>query len=72
MKKLSIILVGIIFVLSMTGLALAQEKAKPGKAPEVSKPGESTKAAESAKSQAPKPGEAKPEKASQYPVWPTT
>ena len=57
MKKLSIILIGIIFVLSATGVALAQEKANPGKAPEVAKPGESAKA------QAPKSEEAKPEKA---------
>jgi Cu/Ag efflux protein CusF len=63
MKKLSIILISIIFVLSTTGVALAQEKAKPGKSPEVAKPGESAKAAESAKAQAPKSEEAKPEKA---------
>ena len=61
MKKLSIILIGAIFVLSTTGWALAQEKTKPGKAPEAAKPGESTKAAESAQAQAPKPVEAKPE-----------
>ena len=63
MKKLSIILIGIFFVLSTAGLALAQEKAKPGKAPEVAKPPESAKATGSAKVQAPKPKEAKPEKA---------
>lgn len=39
MKKLSIFLMGLIFVLSLTGLSIAQEKAKPGKAPEAVKPG---------------------------------
>ena len=29
MKKFAVMLVGIIFVLSLTGLAIAQEKAKP-------------------------------------------
>lgn len=57
MKKLSIILIGVIFVLSTTGLAFAQEKAKPGKPPEVAQPAEASKA------QAPKPEVAKPEEA---------
>jgi hypothetical protein len=57
MKKLSIILIGTIFVLSTTGLAFAQEKDKPGKPPEVAKP------AEASKTQAPKPEVAKPEAA---------
>jgi Cu/Ag efflux protein CusF len=55
MKKLSIVSIGLIFVLSMIGLALAQEKAKPAKPPEVAQPAEATKA------QAPKPEVAKPE-----------
>jgi len=64
MKKLSIILVGLIFVLSMTGLAFTQEKAKPGKpAEEAAKPAEPAKAAESAKVQAAKPEVAKLEEA---------
>ena len=57
MKKLSIILIGIIVVLSMTGLAFAQEKAKPGKPPEAAQP------IEASKTQAPKPEVAKPEAA---------
>jgi hypothetical protein len=55
MKKLSIILTGIIFTLSTTGLALAQEKAKAMKPAELAKP------AESAKAQAARPERAKPE-----------
>ncbi len=51
MKKLSIVLIGIILALSMAGLGFAQEKAKPGNPPEV------------AKTQAPKPEVAKPEEA---------
>ncbi len=35
MKPLSIIVIGIIFVLSTTGLSWAQEKAKREEAPEV-------------------------------------
>ena len=61
MKRLSIVLVGLIFVLSMAGLAFAQEKAKPAKPPEVTKPAEPAKPAEAAKAQAPKPEVAKPE-----------
>lgn len=63
MKRLSIVLVGLIFVLSMAGLAFAQEKAKTGKPPEVTKPAEPAKPAEGAKAQAPKPEVAKPEAA---------
>jgi hypothetical protein len=63
MKRLSIVLVGLIFVLSMAGLAFAQEKAKTGKPPEATKPAEPAKPAEAAKAQAPKPEVAKPEAA---------
>ena len=56
MKKLFIVLIGLIFVFSVTGLSIAQEKAKPGKAPEAAKP-------EAAKPEAPKPEAAKPEPA---------
>jgi len=38
MKRLIIVLIGVIFVISMAGLSIAQEKAKPGKAPEAAKP----------------------------------
>jgi hypothetical protein len=65
MKKLLIVLTGLFFVLSMTGLAFAQEKAKPGKPPEAAKPAEASKAEapkpEVAKPEAAKPGEAKKE-----------
>jgi outer membrane protein OmpA-like peptidoglycan-associated protein len=37
MKKLIIVLIGVIFVFSMAGLSIAQEKAKPEKAPEAAK-----------------------------------
>jgi hypothetical protein len=57
MKKLSIFLIGLVFVLSITGVAFAQEKAKPGKPLEAAKPPEVSKA------QAPKPEVAKPEAA---------
>ena len=33
MKKFAVVLVGLIFVLSLTGLAIAQEKAKPAAEP---------------------------------------
>jgi Cu/Ag efflux protein CusF len=63
MRKWVIILIGLIFAFSATGLALAQEKAKPtepAKAPEVAKPAEPAKPAEAAKpteakKEAPKP-----------------
>jgi len=61
MKKLSIVLVGLIFVLSTTGLAFAQEKAKAEKPPEATNPAEPTKPAEAVKTEAPKPEAAKPE-----------
>ncbi len=38
MKKILIALVGLILVISMAGLPLAQEKANPGKSPEAAKP----------------------------------
>jgi outer membrane biosynthesis protein TonB len=69
MKKWGVILMGLIFALSTTGLAMAQEKAKPAepakpaeavKAPEPAKPAEEAKPAEAAKpaevkKEAPKP-----------------
>jgi pyruvate/2-oxoglutarate dehydrogenase complex dihydrolipoamide acyltransferase (E2) component len=69
MRKWVIILVGLIFAFSASGLALAQEKAKPAapakaaepaKAPEAAKPAEPAKPAEAAKpavakKEAPKP-----------------
>ncbi len=57
MKKWGIILVGVIFALSLTGLAFAQEKAKPAKPAEPAKPAkppEPAKAAEPAKPEAAK------------------
>ena len=54
MKKLFIVLIGLIFVFSVTGLSIAQEKAKPGKTPEAPKP-------EAAKPEAAKPEAAKKE-----------
>jgi hypothetical protein len=63
MKRLSIVLVGLIFVLSMAGLAFAQEKAKTGNPPEATKPAEPAKPAEATNVQASKPEGAKPEAA---------
>jgi Cu/Ag efflux protein CusF len=60
MKKLLIVLIGLIFVLSTTGPAFAQEKTKPGKPPEAAKPPEVSKA-QAPKPEAAKPGEAKKE-----------
>lgn len=55
MKKLSMVLIGLILVLSGTGLPFAQEKAKPGNPPET------------AKAQALKTGAVKPEAAEKTP-----
>lgn len=63
MRKWVIIVIGLIFAFSATGLALAQEKAKPAepaKAPEAVKPAEPAKPEEAAKppeakKEAPKP-----------------
>ncbi len=63
MKRLAIVLVGLIFVLSATGLAFAQEKTKAEKPAEVAKSAEPAKPAEAAKAEAPKPEAAKPEAA---------
>jgi len=61
MKKVVVILVGMIFVLSLTGMALAQAKpaepakaAEPAKPAEVAKPQEPAKPAEVAKKEEPK------------------
>jgi len=63
MKRLLIVLIGLTFVLSITGLAFAQEKDKTAKPPETTKPVDPAKPAEAAKAQAPKPEVAKPEAA---------
>ena len=64
MKKLVIVLIGIIFALSLTGISFAQKKAKPEKPAEAAKPSEPAKPAESAKPAEPaKPAKAKPEAA---------
>jgi Cu/Ag efflux protein CusF len=60
MKRLSIILIVLVFVLSMAGLAFAQEKAKPAKPAEAGKPPEVSKA-QAAKPEATKPEEGKKE-----------
>jgi pyruvate/2-oxoglutarate dehydrogenase complex dihydrolipoamide acyltransferase (E2) component len=52
MKKLAIVLIGIIFALSLTGIGLAQQKAEPGKPAEAAKPSEPAKPAEPAKPEA--------------------
>ncbi len=61
MKKLLIILIGLIFVLSMAGLASAQEKAKPATPAEATKSAEPAKPTEAAKAEGAKPEEAKKE-----------
>ena len=62
MKKLAIVLIGIIFALSLTGIGFAQQKAQPGKPAEAAKPSEPAKPAEAPKPAEPaKPAEAKPE-----------
>jgi len=52
MKKLAIVLIGIIFALSLTGIGLAQQKAEPAKPAEAAKPSEPAKPAEPAKPEA--------------------
>ena len=63
MKKFLVLLMGLIFALSLTGLAFAQAKAeKPAKPAEAVKPAEPAKPAEVAKPAEPaKPAEAKKE-----------
>ena len=63
MRRLLITLIGIIVALSLTssGLALAQEKGKPEKAVEAVKATEKAKAVEAPKTEAGKPGMARPE-----------
>ena len=70
MKKLAIVLIGIIFALSLTGIGFAQQKAKPEKPAEAAKPSEPAKPAEPSKpvepakpAEAAKPAVAKPETA---------
>ena len=64
-KKLLVLLIGFIFALSVLGLALAQEKAKPANPAETAKPAEPAKPEEPAKpAEVAKPAEAaKPEEA---------
>lgn len=61
MKRLSIFLIGLIFVLSTAGLAFAQEKAKPAIPAEATKSAEPAKPTEAAKAEGAKPEEAKKE-----------
>ncbi len=58
MKRFTIVLLGLIFVGSMTGFSFAQ-----GKAPEATKPAEPAKPTEAAKTEAPKTEAARPEAA---------
>lgn len=62
MKRLSIVLIGLIFILSMKGLPFAQEKASPEKPAVAGREAEATKA-EAAKPEEAKPEAAKPEEA---------
>jgi Cu/Ag efflux protein CusF len=70
MKKLAIVLIGLIFALSLAGIGFAQQKAKPAKPAEAAKPTEPAKPAEPSKpaepakpAEAAKPAGAKPEAA---------
>lgn len=63
MKKLAIVLIGLIFALSLTSIGFAQQKAEPGKTAEVAKPSEPAKPVEPAKPAEAKPEAAKPEAA---------
>ena len=59
--KLFVLFIGLIFALSVIGVALAQEKAKPMKPEEAAKPAEAMKPAEPAKPQEAKKEEVKKE-----------
>ena len=61
MKKLAIVLIGLIFAFSLTSIGFAQQKAEPGKPAGVAKPSEPAKPAEPAKPEAAKPETAKKE-----------
>lgn len=61
MKKLSIVFIGAIFLLSLAGSNFAQEKATPGKSPESAKAPEPAKPAVATKAEGAKPKEAKKE-----------
>ncbi len=63
MKKLAIVLIGLIFAFSLTSIGFAQQKAEPGKPAGVAKPSEPAKPAEPAKPPEAKPEAAKPEAA---------
>ncbi len=58
MKKLAVIAIGVIFLLSLTGAGLAQEKAGPGKSKEAVKKAEPAKPAEPVKAEGAKPKKA--------------
>lgn len=59
MKKLLVVLIGLIFVISMAGSPFAQEKAKPGKSSEAAKSAEAAKPAGPAEAKGAKPEAAK-------------
>jgi Cu/Ag efflux protein CusF len=63
MKKLAIVLIGLIFAFSLTSIGFAQQKAEPGKPAGVAKPSEPAKPAEPTKPAEAKPEAAKPEAA---------
>ena len=58
MKKLAVIFSGVIFLLSLAGASLAQEKAGPGKSTEAVKKAEPVKPAVPAKAEGAKPQKA--------------
>jgi hypothetical protein len=59
MKKLSIVFIGVMFLLSLAGLSMAQEKATPGKSPAAAKATEPAKPDAANKAEGAKPKEAK-------------
>ncbi len=61
MKKMFIVLIGLVFVLSTTGLPLAQEKAAPGKTSGATKSAEPASSAGTAKAEGAKPEAVKKE-----------
>jgi len=55
MKKLAIVLIGLIFAFSLTSIGFAQQKAEPGKPAGVAKPSEPAKPEAAKKEAPPKP-----------------